>query len=409
MINDKTIDKLAVLSDAAKYDASCASSCASNSNYGYVRKFNSSGICHTYTNDGRCVSLLKVLFTNKCIYNCTYCINKITNNCKRASFDSDELAMLVYEFYRRNYISGLFLSSAVENSPSYTQQNIYKTLYLLRRKYSFKGYIHAKAIAGADLSLIKACGYLSDRMSVNIELPSDKSLKMLAPQKSYEKILAPIDYISKHRVREAFIDGKNLNSVFLPGGQSTQMIIGASADNDYQILQTSKFLYKKMNLARVTYSAYIPIFENSLLPNVNAKIPLKRENRLFQADWLMRYYYFDADELIASAEQNLNLDIDPKTNWALNNFDKFPIEINEADYKTLIRIPGIGKRSAAGIINLRSDMKIDFDALKRLGVVIKRAKYFITANGKSISYKNCDPRELRCILSDEKYNQISFF
>lgn len=409
MITDTILDKLAILSDAAKYDASCASSYSQNSKYNSVRSFNSSGICHTYTNDGRCVSLLKVLFTNKCIYNCAYCINKAANNCRRATFTADELATLTYEFYRRNYISGLFLSSAVENSPNYTQQNIYKTIYLLRTKYFFKGYIHAKAIAGADLSLIQACGYLADRMSINIELPSKRSLRLLAPQKNFEEILKPIDHISRQSQKFLPLNDKNSNKSFLPGGQSTQMIIGASDDTDYQILQTSKYLYKKMNLSRVTYSAYIPVCESSLLPSVYSKIPLKRENRLYQADWLMRYYYFDADELLSDSEKNLDLNIDPKTNWALNNYDKFPIEINNADYKTLLRIPGIGRRSAANIIDLRKKIKLDFDELKRMGVVLKRAKHFITVNGKFISYKNFKPKDLRELLTNEKSMQLSFF
>lgn len=409
MITDATLEKLEILSDAAKYDASCASSYTQNSKYNSIRAFNSSGICHTYTQDGRCVSLLKVLFTNKCTYNCIYCINKVTNDCRRASFTSEELATLTYEFYRRNYISGLFLSSAVEKSPNYTQQNIYKTILLLRTKYSFKGYIHAKAIAGADLSLIQACGYLADRMSINIELPSRQSLKLLAPQKSFEEILKPIDYISKQSREFLPLNNNFQKSSFLPGGQSTQMIIGASDDDDYQILKTSKFLYKKMNLSRVTYSAYIPVCDSSLLPSISTKIPLKRENRLYQADWLMRYYYFDADELISADEKNLNLNIDPKTNWALNNFGKFPIEVNNADYKTLLRIPGIGRRSAANIVRLRDEVKIDFDVLKQMGVVLKRAKYFITANGKNISYKNSKPEDLKELFTAEKSQQLSFF
>ncbi|NMC55976.1 MAG: putative DNA modification/repair radical SAM protein, partial [Eubacteriaceae bacterium] len=402
-------EKLEILSDAAKYDASCASSYTQNSKYNSIRAFNSSGICHTYTQDGRCVSLLKVLFTNKCTYNCIYCINKVTNDCRRASFTSEELATLTYEFYRRNYISGLFLSSAVEKSPNYTQQNIYKTILLLRTKYSFKGYIHAKAIAGADLSLIQACGYLADRMSINIELPSRQSLKLLAPQKSFEEILKPIDYISKQSREFLPLNNNFQKSSFLPGGQSTQMIIGASDDDDYQILKTSKFLYKKMNLSRVTYSAYIPVCDSSLLPSISTKIPLKRENRLYQADWLMRYYYFDADELICADDKNLDLNIDPKTNWALNNFGKFPIEVNNADYKTLLRIPGIGRRSAANIVRLRDEVKIDFDVLKQMGVVLKRAKYFITANGKNISYKNSKPEDLKELFTAEKSQQLSFF
>lgn len=409
MITTATLEKLEILSDAAKYDASCASSYTQNSKYGSIRPFNSSGICHTYTQDGRCVSLLKVLFTNKCTYNCTYCVNKVTNDVRRASFTSEELALLTHEFYRRNYISGLFLSSAVDKSPDYTQQNIYKTILLLRTKYSFKGYIHAKAIAGADLSLIQACAYLADRMSINIELPSRESLKLLAPQKSFEQILKPIDYISRQSRELLPLNNNSEKSRFLPGGQSTQMIIGASDDDDYQILRTSKYLYNKMNLSRVTYSAYIPVCDNSLLPSINTKIPLKRENRLYQADWLMRYYFFDAEELISAEEKNLDLNIDPKANWALNNFSKFPIEINNADYKTLLRIPGIGRRSAANIVNLRNEVKIDFDVLKQMGVVLKRAKYFITANGKNISYKNCNPQDLRELFTDEKSFQLSFF
>lgn len=408
MITENTLEKLAILSDAAKYDASCASSFLKPSQKNTLHSFNSSGICHSFTSDGRCVSLLKVLFTNKCIYNCIYCINKISNNCKRASFNSEELAALCHEFYRRNYISGLFLSSAVECSPTHTQENIFKTLHLLRTKYSFKGYIHAKAIAGADLSLIEACGYLADRMSVNIELPSTQSLRLLAPQKSYNEILKPMNYLYRHSAMILPAGSDKRISRFLPGGQSTQMIIGASDDSDYQILQTSKYLYQKMNLARVTYSAYIPVNESSLLPCVQTKIPLKRENRLYQADWLMRYYYFDADELLDEETQNFDLKLDPKTTWALNHFELFPIEITKADYKTLLRIPGIGRRSASRIYSLRPKSTIDYDVLKKLGVVLKRAKYFITVNGKSITYKNYYPHDLHELLSDNPSQQLSF-
>lgn len=337
-----------------------------------------------------------------------YCVNKISNDCKRASFNSEELAALTHEFYRRNYISGLFLSSAVEHSPTRTQENIYKTLYLLRKKYTFGGYIHAKAIAGADLSLIESCAYLADRMSVNIELPSRQSLRLLAPQKSYEEILKPIGYLCERTTKALPASEGGRHSRFIPGGQSTQMIIGASKDSDYQILQTSKYLYQKMNLSRVTYSAYIPVNDSTLLPSIYTKIPLKRENRLYQADWLMRYYHFDADELLDEQTENFDLNLDPKTNWAIRNYALFPIEITKADYKTLLRIPGIGRRSAARIISFRSKAFIDYDALKKLGVVLKRAKYFITLNGKSILYKNYYAEDLHLILSDKQYKQLSF-
>jgi putative DNA modification/repair radical SAM protein len=409
LITEHTLEKLAILSDAAKYDASCASSFQNPSQKNAMHSFNGSGICHSYTSDGRCVSLLKVLFTNKCIYDCTYCVNKISNNCKRTAFNSEELASLTYEFYRRNYISGLFLSSAVEHSPNYTQENIYKTLRLLRTKYDFHGYIHAKAIAGADLSLIKSCGYLADRMSVNIELPSKQSLRLLAPQKSYPEILRPIEYLYTHTAKALPSTDSGRQSRFLPGGQSTQMIIGASNDSDYQILQTSKYLYQKMNLSRVTYSAYIPVNESSLLPSVHTKIPLKRENRLYQADWLMRYYHFDADELLDEQTENFDLNLDPKTSWALKNYAFFPIEITKADYKTLLRIPGIGRRSAARIVSLHSKAAIDYDVLKKLGVVLKRAKYFITVNGRNIVYKNYYPEDLHLLFSDRQHQQLSFF
>lgn len=409
MITDQTLKKLTILSDAAKYDTTCASGYSRTFGDRSVGNYTSSGICHSYTADGRCISLLKVLYTNKCIYNCAYCVNKVTNNCLRESFTSEELAALTYEFYRRNYISGLFLSSAIENTPTQTQQNIYRTLYLLRKKYAFKGYIHAKALPGADLSLIEACGYLADRMSVNIELATRENLRMLAPQKSFESIAAPMQLLH-HRLQSSLPSyDKSNRPAFLPAGQSTQMIVGLGNESDYQILRTAKYLYQSLGLSRITYSAYIPVNENSLLPALNAPIPLKRENRLFQADWLMRYYFFDADELLNAQEPFFDLGIDPKTDWALRNYDLFPVEISKASYTTLLRIPGIGRRSAARIIHFRKEGTLTFDTLKRMGVVLKRARYFIVLYGQRMPYSDFYAEDLRFILRDSSAQQLSFF
>ncbi len=409
MITEETLKKLEILSDAAKYDTTCASGYNQTSKYKNLRTQPVSGICHSYTADGRCVSLLKVLYTNKCVYNCTYCVNKVTNNCPRASFDSEELAALTYEFYKRNYISGLFLSSAIENTPTQTQQNIYRTLLILRKKYAFAGYIHAKALPGADLALIEACGHLADRMSINIELPTRQSLQLLAPQKTFAAIAAPMQLIHNRLQKALFSPSKPVRQSFLPAGQSTQMIIGASNESDYQILRTSKYLYQSLGLARVTYSAYIPVNENSLLPALSTPVPLKRENRLFQADWLMRYYDFDAEELLSSDMPFFDLNIDPKADWALRNFHLFPIEVSTADYATLLRIPGIGRRSAARIVRLRKEGFLDFDALKRMGVVLKRARYFMVLHGKRMPFSDFYAEDLRSILRDPSSHQLSFF
>lgn len=409
MITEKTLRKLEILSDAAKYDTTCASSNTSAPKYSGLEGCASPGICHSYTADGRCVSLLKVLYTNKCVYNCVYCVNKVTNNCARESFESEELAALTYEFYKRNYISGLFLSSAIENTPTETQQNIYRTLVILRQKYAFTGYIHAKALPGADFSLIEACGYLADRMSVNIELPTRESLRLLAPQKSFESIAAPMQLIRSRMQQSLPSPEQQKRSAFLPAGQSTQMIIGAGGESDYQILRTSKYLYNSLGLSRVTYSAYIPVNESSLLPALSAPVPLKRENRLFQADWLMRYYSFDAEELLSSQQPFFDLEIDPKADWALRNFHLFPIEVSTADYATLLRIPGIGRRSATRIVRLRKQGRMDFDALRRMGVVLKRARYFMVLYGRRMPYSDFYAEDLRPVLRDSSLQQLSFF
>ncbi len=405
MIDEKTIQKLEILSDAAKYDTSCSSSFTNSP----ARSNVASGICHTYTADGRCISLLKVLYSNRCIYDCTYCANRASSNCARASFTPEELVNLTDAFYRRNYISGLFLSSAVEISPNRTMYNIYKTLDMLRNEYRFKGYIHAKAIPGADPALVQACGFLADRMSINVELPSRAGLKTLAPQKDLNQIVGQMGAIA------STIDSTPLQYAlaarrqpYLPGGQSTQMIVGATQDNDYQIMRVTKYLYNTLKLSRVAFSAYIPVQESSLLPSIHSAPPLKRENRLYQADWLLRYYHFDAEELLSPDTPYFSLEIDPKTNWALNNYHLFPIEVTTADYKTLLRIPGIGRRSAKRIVNLRRNTTLDIDTIKRMGVVLKRAKYFITVNGRRAIGAEYYPEELREYLSSDSGIQMSF-
>lgn len=378
-------EKLTILSDGAKYDAACTSSGNDRSGSGSaIGSACAGGICHSFAADGRCISLLKVLFTNSCIYDCQYCVNRRSNDkVKRAAFTPRELADLTINFYRRNYIEGLFLSSGVVKSPDYTCELLISTLRILREDYSFGGYIHVKAIPGADERNIEALGMLADRMSVNIELPSGESLKLLAPDKSKESILRPMKYING-RIGENRQDIVKYKSTpkFTPAGHSTQMIIGATPDSDFKIINLAEGLYKRYGLKRVFYSAYMPVGENPLLPTVNTKPPLLREHRLYQADWLLRFYKFEASELLDDKNPNFNLMLDPKCNWAINHMEIFPMEVNKASEEELLRIPGIGVRSCQRIISARRVQKLDFTALKRLGVVLKRAQYFITCKGK---------------------------
>ncbi|HOT76163.1 MAG TPA: putative DNA modification/repair radical SAM protein [Candidatus Wallbacteria bacterium] len=376
-------DKLKILSAAAKYDVSCVSSGSSRQNTaGGIGNAAESGICHTWGADGRCVSLLKVLLTNNCIYNCAYCINRATNEVPRASFTVDEIVDLTINFYIRNYIEGLFLSSGVEVNANYTMERMLLAVKKLRLEKKFNGYIHLKAIPGADYSLISEAGMYADRMSVNIELPSEESLKALAPQKNKENILLPMKRIGAEIIEKAEEHKKNYKAPqFVPAGQSTQLIIGASPEPDYKIIKLSESLYDKFNLKRVFYSAYIPVSDNPKLP-VISKPPLLREHRLYQADWLLRFYGFLADELVNPARPQLDAALDPKAAWAINNLQNFPVEINRASYETILRIPGVGVRSAKKIVTARRVHALNFDDLKRLGVVLKRAKYFITCSGK---------------------------
>ena len=377
-------DKLKILTDGAKYDVACTSSGVDRQGAkGSIGSAVASGICHSFSADGRCISLLKVLMTNICTYDCKYCINRKSNEVERAIFTPRELADLTIGFYRRNYIEGLFLSSGVVRNPDYTCEQMIETLTLLRTEYAFRGYIHVKAIPGADPLLIKRLGLLADRMSVNIELPSQESLAILAPEKSKENILKPMKFIKQEiaNSRGEIMRYRHAPQ-FTPGGQSTQMIVGASGESDLQILRLTEGLYDKYRLKRVFFSAYTPVMSDRNLPTLDFKPPLLREHRLYQADWLLRFYGFQAKELLDEENQNFNPLMDPKANWAVNNMDLFPIEINKAPWEMLLRVPGIGLNSAKRIMIARRQSTLDFDALKRIGVVLKRARFFITCKGK---------------------------
>ena len=406
-----TMEKLRILTDAAKYDVACTSSGVDRAGVkGGLGSAAACGICHSFASDGRCISLLKVLMSNVCAYDCAYCLNRRTNETMRATFRPRELADLTISFYRRNYIEGLFLSSAVVGSPDYTCELMLQTLRILRVEYRFGGYIHVKAIPGADDALIRALGLLADRMSVNIELPSNESLTRLAPQKTKENILAPMTHI-RDGIRENAHDLVRYRSAprFVPGGQSTQMIIGATPESDRQILRLTEGLYRKYALKRVFYSAYIPLVEDRSLPALNTAPPLLREHRLYQADWLLRFYGFTAEEILDDAHPDFNPQLDPKCNWAVNHPEVFPVEVNRAPYEKLLRVPGIGVTSAKRILRARRTAKLDFDGLKRLGVVLKRANYFITCLGYSLSRIRTDnPAVLAGILRDRGLPQGGF-
>ncbi|MGN0629090.1 MAG: putative DNA modification/repair radical SAM protein [Oscillospiraceae bacterium] len=380
-------EKLAILAEAAKYDASCSSSGSGRSGGtgSGVGAALPAGCCHSFAADGRCISLLKVLMSNACVYDCKYCVNRRTNDFPRVTFTPRELADLTIEFYRRNYIEGLFLSSAVVGSPDWTTERMIEALRILREEYGFHGYIHAKAIPGADPALTHRLGLLADRMSVNIELPSEQSLTALAPDKTKHSVLEPMGLIKTGIMenREDLMKYRHTPQ-FVPAGQSTQMIVGASPETDYHILHLTEGLYKKYGLKRVYYSAYIPVQEDSLLPSLDTRPPLLREHRLYQADWLLRFYGFEAKEIIDPAHPMLHPEVDPKCSWALSHLDDFPVEVNTADYEMLLRVPGIGVTGAKRIIKARRARNLDFDALKRLGIVLKRARFFITCGGKTM-------------------------
>lgn len=379
-------EKLTILADSAKYDVACTSSGVDR---GAPQKGMGSavscGICHTFAGDGRCVSLLKVLLSNVCAFDCSYCVNRRSNDVPRATFSPRELADLTVGFYRRNYIEGLFLSSAVLVSPDHTVQLMIRALEILRYEYDFWGYIHAKAIPGADPALIQRLGQLADRLSVNIELPSSASLTRLAPDKNRQSILAPMGQITRgiaQNTRE--LTRYKHAGRFAPAGQSTQMIVGASPESDYQILRLTEGLYRKYALKRVFFSAYVPVVKSALLPSTETKPPLLREHRLYQADWLLRYYHFAADEILSEQTPDFNPWLDPKCNWAVHHMEQFPLEVTRADYEQLLRVPGIGPKSARRIVACRRSVPLSFADLKKMGVVLKRAQYFILCRGQSL-------------------------
>ena len=415
------LEKLTILSDAAKYDAACTSS-------GVRRKFqpgkigNTSssiaGCCHSFSADGRCVTLLKVLMTNSCVYDCKYCVNRRSNDTRRAAFTPRELAELTIGFYRRNYIEGLFLSSGVLRNADYTTEQMIRALRILRQEYGFNGYIHAKAIPGTSPELVQQLGLLADRMSVNIELPSQQGLQTLAPDKTREAILRPMSLIRDKvfESKQELVKYKHAPS-FAPAGQSTQLIVGATKDTDRHILHLTEALYQKYRLKRVFYSAYVPVVENSLLPALDTKPPLLREHRLYQADWLLRFYGFQASELLDEAHPDFNPQLDPKCSWAVAHLEQFPVEVMKADYETLLRVPGIGPTSAKRIVSARRTAHLRFEALKKLGVVVKRAQYFLLCDGHAAPGLRFSPATIvqqlealeRGLLPSGDMQQLSLF
>lgn len=378
--------KLGILSDAAKYDVACTSSGVDRRGDGNgIGNSIAAGICHSFSADGRCISLLKILMSNECIYDCKYCRNRMSNDIERATFTPEEICALTMDFYRRNYIEGLFLSSGIVRNPSYTMERMYYTIHLLRNKYHFQGYIHVKGIPGADPRLIEQMGYLVDRMSVNLELPTADGLSRLAPNKNRKTILTPM-----RQIQNGITQSKNEVALyrhapsFVGGGQSTQMIIGCTPETDYQIVNVAESLYKKFQLKRVFYSAYVQVNTDKELPALPGGPPLLREHRLYQADFLMRFYGFEAHELLSEKRPNFNVLLDPKADWALQHLELFPVEINKADYSMLLRIPGIGVKSAQKIVKARRGCNLTFEHLKKLNVSLKRALYFITCNGRML-------------------------
>ncbi len=421
------MEKLNILADAAKYDVSCSSSGSSRKGDGKgIGNTVASGLCHSFAADGRCISLLKILFTNECIFDCKYCMNRKSNDVPRASFTPDEVCELTMEFYRRNYIEGLFLSSGILYSPDYTMELICQTLYKLRTVHQFQGYIHVKAIPGADPVLIEKAGFLADRMSVNLELATAESLQKLAPNKHRKTILRPMKQIQNGIAmnRDEMVL-YNHAPRFCEAGQSTQMIIGATPESDYQIMSVAESLYQKFSLKRVYYSAFVNVNQDKELPALPGGPPLLREHRLYQADWLLRFYDFTVEELLTENRPNFNMMIDPKADWAVRHLELFPVEINRADYHLLLRIPGIGVKSAKRIVSARRFGRLTFEDLKKIGVVLKRALYFITCSGKmmyptkieenyivrNLTYQTLTGRKERQLFSSDgiQYEQMSLF
>lgn len=393
-------EKLGILADAAKYDVSCSSSGSDRKAVkGALGNTAVAGICHSWSDDGRCISLLKILYSNDCVYDCAYCVNRRSADIPRASFTPAELVELTIGFYRRNYIEGLFMSSAVMETPDRTMEQMISVVKRLRTEERFNGYIHMKGIPGADTRLLDEAGQYVDRMSLNLELPSDKGLRLLAPQKNQKSILLPMEHI-KQQIIETREAGRKFRGApsYVPAGQTTQLMVGATRDSDYSIIRVSEAMYRGLELKRVYYSAYVPMVQdNPLLPTI-MKAPLLREHRLYQADWLMRFYKFDAEELLTREAPNFDPEVDPKANWALKNIAQFPVEVNRADYEMLLRVPGIGIVTARRIVSSRRFGRLGYEELKKLGVVLKRAKYFLLCNGRYYGEGDGNPALIRSRL-----------
>ncbi len=408
-MDERVLDKLKILAESAKYDVSCASSGTSRSHKkGQIGSAEGWGICHSFAEDGRCISLLKIMLTNNCIYDCAYCINRRSNDLPRATFSVTELVNLTIEFYRRNYIEGLFLSSGVVRNPDYTMERLVKVVKDLRQVYRFNGYIHLKSIPGASQELVNEAGLYSDRMSVNIEIPNEQSLQLLAPEKDFQSVFTPMRYIQQGMLQSAEERKKYRHAPrFVPAGQSTQMIVGATSDSDKDILHLTSALYKRPSMKRVYYSGFVPVngYDNRL-PALKQP-PLVRENRLYQADWLLRFYNFKVDEIVDDSYPDLDLEIDPKLAWALRHPEAFPVDINRADYEMLLRVPGLGVKSAKMILTARRYSRLGTSHLKQIGVVLKKAQYFITCNElPTRTINEIKPENVRRILTQRKVTRI---
>lgn len=398
-MSDRIREKLEILADAAKYDVSCASSGSNRKNDNKGLGNASNGICHAYTEDGRCVSLLKILLTNFCIYDCAYCVSRKSNDIQRAAFTVQEVVDLTINFYRRNYIEGLFLSSGIFKNPDYTMERLVLVAKKLRTEHKFNGYIHLKTIPGASDELMKEAALYADRLSVNVEMPTKESLQLLAPDKNREAMLKPMKYIDQAIIQNR--EEKKLFKkapLFAPAGQSTQMVIGATPETDFQILYLSHFFYKKFHLRRVYYSGYVPISNDNRLPAIGTPVPMIRENRLYQADWLMRFYHFKVDEIVDAAYPLLDTQVDPKLAWALRNMHLFPVDVNKADYLLIMRVPGIGLRSAQKICEARKFARLDLGHLKKIGISLNKAKHFITAGN---TQKDMQPDKIKQLILQE--------
>ena len=408
-MDERVLDKLKILAESAKYDVSCASSGTSRSHKkGQIGSAEGWGICHSFAEDGRCISLLKIMLTNNCIYDCAYCINRRSNDLPRATFSVSELVNLTIEFYRRNYIEGLFLSSGVVRNPDYTMERLVKVVKDLRQVYRFNGYIHLKSIPGASQELVNEAGLYADRMSVNIEIPNEQSLQLLAPEKDFQSVFTPMRYIQQGMLQSAEERKKYRHAPrFVPAGQSTQMIVGATSDSDKDILHLTSALYKRPSMKRVYYSGFVPVNGyDKRLPALKQP-PLVRENRLYQADWLLRFYNFNVDEIVDDSYPDLDLEIDPKLAWALRHPEAFPVDINRADYEMLLRVPGLGVKSAKMILTARRYSRLGTSHLKQIGVVLKKAQYFITCNELPTRTVNeIKPENVRRILTQRKANRI---